>query len=536
MKKTMIMLLVSIAVAAVCAADSVGSSFTYQGILVESGTPVDGILDLRFSLWDAETGGTQIGPVSISNDVAVSEGRVTTRVAVGHVMDGQELWLKVEVRESAGSGAFTVLDPRQRLSAAPYAAHSLTAGTAVSAATAGHATTADSAFTADDADTLDGQHGAYYLSWSNLTGVPGGLDDGDDDTLADLSCSAGEVASWNGSAWMCTTGGGAAYVRTIIVGPVGDAAANGAALHAASISVNPASSDEAVLIKVEPGEYDVTGHNFMARNWVSLEGSGRLSTRIFSESCGSPYTRVIGVGNGEIRDLTVENTCDTVTADPVGLDVGGIYDGARLARLRILLQGSTDNATGLRNDSHDAFFEDLHVVVDGADEAVGIESYGNDVFLIDSIVEANGVSTGTGFYTYSDAKTVISRGSFSGWGSVMSIGLQAIGASIDASDAHFQGDDHAVTMYGSGGDQSGNFSRCDLHGQLRVNGDGVDDMTVRVRHSGISGFSNTIDVNSGVGATARVAGSELDGGPVKGPVTCVAVWDEGPSFYPDTCP
>ncbi len=31
-----------------------------------------------------------------------------------------------------------------------------------------------------DADLLDGQEGAYYRNWSNLTGVPSGLDDGDD--------------------------------------------------------------------------------------------------------------------------------------------------------------------------------------------------------------------------------------------------------------------------------------------------------------------------------------------------------------------
>ncbi len=130
MKRSMIMLFVSIAVAAVCAAGPLDSSFTYQGILVESGTPVDGTVDLRFSLWDAETAGAQVGPVSISGDVVVYEGRVTTTVNVGAVMDGQELWLAVEVRDGASTGAFTLLDPRQRLTAAPYAAHSLTAGTA----------------------------------------------------------------------------------------------------------------------------------------------------------------------------------------------------------------------------------------------------------------------------------------------------------------------------------------------------------------------------------------------------------------------
>jgi len=146
------------------------------------------------------------------------------------------------------------------------------------------------------------------------------------------------------------------------------------------------------------------------------------------------------------------------------------------------------------------------------------------------------VSVGTGLYTYSDAKTVISRGSYSGSGSAISVGLQAHGASIDASDAHFQGYDQAVTMYGTGGEQSGDFSRCDLHGQFKVNGDGVDDMSVVVRHSRISHFGGTINLAAVSGTSVRVAGTELSGDPVSGPVECVAVWDEGTGFYPNTCP
>jgi hypothetical protein len=54
-----------------------------------------------------------------------------------------------------------------------------------------------------DADLLDGQQGSYYLAWDNLTAVPPGLADGDDDTLTGLSCDGGQVAKWDGSAWTC---------------------------------------------------------------------------------------------------------------------------------------------------------------------------------------------------------------------------------------------------------------------------------------------------------------------------------------------
>ncbi|MBN1756141.1 hypothetical protein JW877_08025 [bacterium] len=42
------------------------------------------------------------------------------------------------------------------------------------------ATSDDGAGSLLDADLLDGQHGTYYLDWSNFTGVPGDLADGDD--------------------------------------------------------------------------------------------------------------------------------------------------------------------------------------------------------------------------------------------------------------------------------------------------------------------------------------------------------------------
>jgi hypothetical protein len=82
----------------------------------------------------------------------------------------------------------------------------------------------DGAASGLDADLLDGQHGTYHRDWANLTGVPAGLADGDDDTtysagdgltLSDTTfsiagsyqlpqmCSNGQIAEWNGSAWVC---------------------------------------------------------------------------------------------------------------------------------------------------------------------------------------------------------------------------------------------------------------------------------------------------------------------------------------------
>mgnify|MGYP001357193974 CR=1 FL=1 len=45
------------------------------------------------------------------------------------------------------------------------------------------------------------------LAWANLTGIPSGLDDGDDDTLGGLSCAGSQVAAWDAGtlSWACAT-------------------------------------------------------------------------------------------------------------------------------------------------------------------------------------------------------------------------------------------------------------------------------------------------------------------------------------------
>jgi hypothetical protein len=94
-----------------------GTSFTYQGRLNSGGTPANGSFNMTFTLFDAATGGTQIGaPVSISN-VAVANGLFTVTLDFGATaFAGEERWLQIAVNG-------TSLSPRQKLTATPYALH-----------------------------------------------------------------------------------------------------------------------------------------------------------------------------------------------------------------------------------------------------------------------------------------------------------------------------------------------------------------------------------------------------------------------------
>ena len=114
--------------APVFAASALGSGFTYQGRLTDGGEPANGTYDLRFYLYDAASGGAQVGPEIIKEDVVVVEGVFTVQLDFGAgVFDGDALWLDIAVKPGA-SGAFTTMNPRQALTAVPYALHASTAG------------------------------------------------------------------------------------------------------------------------------------------------------------------------------------------------------------------------------------------------------------------------------------------------------------------------------------------------------------------------------------------------------------------------
>jgi hypothetical protein len=104
--------------------DSAGAQitpFTYQGRLLEQGTARDGACDFEFRLFDAPSGGNQLGEPHVSNQVGVSDGLFTTTVDFGFAFTGAPTWLAVAVRCPAGQGSFTALSPRQPVAAAPNA-------------------------------------------------------------------------------------------------------------------------------------------------------------------------------------------------------------------------------------------------------------------------------------------------------------------------------------------------------------------------------------------------------------------------------
>ena len=100
--------------------------FTYQGQLSLSGKPASGSFDLQVVLYDALTGGNNVGRTNIASALPVNQGAFTVDLDFGsNVFDGNPRWLEISARTN-GASDFTLLAPRQAINAVPYAQYALT--------------------------------------------------------------------------------------------------------------------------------------------------------------------------------------------------------------------------------------------------------------------------------------------------------------------------------------------------------------------------------------------------------------------------
>lgn len=101
---------------------SVGTGFTYQGQLTNSGNAADGAYDFQFQLFDEEVVGNQIGITVVVTQVAVTDGIFSVELDFGqNAFGGGGRWLEIGVRPDGSGDPYTILTPRQKLTPAPYA-------------------------------------------------------------------------------------------------------------------------------------------------------------------------------------------------------------------------------------------------------------------------------------------------------------------------------------------------------------------------------------------------------------------------------
>jgi hypothetical protein len=107
------------------ASTSISSTFTYQGQLKNGSNAVTSVCNLNFGLYDAPSGGVQIGITQTIQSHSVLNGLFTVILngdgEFGATpFNGQARWLQISVKCTNDLGV-TDLSPRQPLMAAPYA-------------------------------------------------------------------------------------------------------------------------------------------------------------------------------------------------------------------------------------------------------------------------------------------------------------------------------------------------------------------------------------------------------------------------------
>lgn len=129
------------------------TGFTYQGRFVDSNLPqpTNGSYEMQFSLYNTSQPGTgvQIGTTQTISSVPVSNGIFTVQLDYGEAaFRPTTVFIEMGVRPVGGAAAFTILGPRQQVTAAPFAIHS---------------TNADKAISASDADFFGGAPPSNYV-------------------------------------------------------------------------------------------------------------------------------------------------------------------------------------------------------------------------------------------------------------------------------------------------------------------------------------------------------------------------------------
>lgn len=502
-----------------------GTFVTYEGILTDGGAPVTGTFDLQFGLFDLATGGTNLGTVTADN-VSIADGRLAVTVDFDDQWNGDARWLEIGVRDGASTGGFTLLSARQRLRTTPFGFYAMDADSA---------TAADHASSAGSAGLLDGYSSDFYRDFGNVTGVPPGVADGDDDTAADLVCAAGETPSWGGSGWGCAADNPGPHVRTAVIGPVGDAAANGTALlDAIDALPMPSSAAEGWLVEIEPGLYDVGANPLLLPPWITLRGSGTTFTVIQGSICdsaaGSKATILLANGS-EIRDMTVSNTCATATGYGRAVVVPASSSGALISHVTATEDGGA-SCVGVQNLGSDTVMERVIARIEACDgDASAIATMGSNALLLD----CEGGATGFGF-TYGLAiggRAWVDRGLFAA--NSTSGAMQAsIAAFTDADIRNVTTGDVWVGAYST--NQVVTLSRSNVVGQVEASDQGGT-LLVAVEHSVITsgGATATGDTNTAIGiAMSQLSGSAVS--PSGGLIACAGVWDESWVPYANTCP
>jgi len=273
-----------------------------------------------------------------------------------------------------------------------------------------------------------------------------------------------------------------------IVSPVaGDPGASGAALRTAYANVSNASSTEPVVLKLEPGTYDIGNSPLeMDKSDVHLEGSGREATII----TGSGFSILLIQWNSSLSRLSVVN--------PLGDGLTAFFGRVDLREVRVSSTRDSSSqfasAVSMIFSAHGSLRD---VVIDATNPsgyAQGLSINSNDPepsVLRDVSVKASAGLFARGIQIGSSASLDDVRVE-STWGAVEVIASGPNPPVLTITNSRFRGDNNGLTQ-GSGGASSILIQGSSVRGgSVSVFFDSISSADVKIAHTELGGpaFAN----------------------------------------------
>ncbi len=101
---------------------AVDHTFNYQGELLNSNNPVNGLYDFTIEAYTSDSGNGVLGMPFERIKVPVTNGIFTiSDIDLGDVIDGFAVYLEISVRENGVGAAYETLLPRTKINSVPYA-------------------------------------------------------------------------------------------------------------------------------------------------------------------------------------------------------------------------------------------------------------------------------------------------------------------------------------------------------------------------------------------------------------------------------
>lgn len=244
------------------------AAFTYQGQLQLSGSPVTNTCSMLFKLYDQAVGGNLAGTVG-PQSVMVTGGVFTTTLDFGGgALGSGNRWLEISV--NCGDG-LTVLQPRQALTAAPYAYFADTIATSAVGAAQLQSNAVNSDKISDGSiESVDIKNGSIVVDDVDVNSIQRRVSG-----ICSASMAMSAIA--NDGTVICIPAGGDITAVT-----AGAGLAGGGSAGAVALSVNFAGSGQNVSVSR-------SDHNHLGETWTGSTGLKIIATSatgfgVFGES------------------------------------------------------------------------------------------------------------------------------------------------------------------------------------------------------------------------------------------------------------